>query len=253
MRDNLIIILVLLGHIIGDFYAQTNNMAKSKKNRFKTLLFHGVVYALCMWTALGVGVPLSRELILVAALLGITHFLIDLLKYLFWPAIKDKTKPEDLRKAEGHVFIIDQCVHILSIAAVLWLWGPQLASKPFVSQQFPQSPVPTLTLLFGFLCVLKPVGMLFERGGILEPFKQKPTDAEDSDDNNAGKIIGYLERTIVFFFLLYKQFTAIAFVLTAKSIARFEMEKKKAEYYLIGTLFSVASVFVISFLLGLFG
>jgi len=243
MPDTSIIILVLLGHMIGDFYAQTDRMAKNKRDCFKTLLFHGAVYALCMGAVLGVGIPLSRESILVAAVLGAAHFLIDLLKYLLWPAVKE----------EGPAFIIDQCAHILSMAAIVWLWGSQLVSRPFVSQQFPQSPVATLPLLFGFLCVLKPVGMLFERGEILEPFKQKPTDAESGGDRNAGKIIGYLERTIVFFFLLHKQFTAIAFVLTAKSIARFEMEKKKAEYYLIGTLFSVASVFVISFLLGLCG
>ena len=53
---------------------------------------------------------------------------------------------------------------------------------------------------------------------------------------------------------MYNQFSAMAFVLTAKSVARFkeiEQDKNKAEYYLIGTLLSVVSAFAITVLLGL--
>ena len=65
-----------------------------------------------------------------------------------------------------------------------------------------------------------------------------------------------MERGIIFFLLMYGQYSAMAFVLTAKSIARFkEIEENKinAEYYLIGTLFSITCVIVISALFGLCG
>jgi hypothetical protein len=59
----------------------------------------------------------------------------------------------------------------------------------------------------------------------------------DSEEN-VGEWIGILERVITLTFVLTGNFTAIAFVLTAKSIARFkELEQSKdfAEYYLLGT------------------
>ena len=52
-----------------------------------------------------------------------------------------------------------------------------------------------------------------------------------------------LERTIVVVLTMYGQFGAIAFVLTAKSIARFNKlseDKDFAECYLVGTLASSA-------------
>ena len=250
MRDHLILILVLLGHVIGDFYAQTDTMAENKDERFGILLLHCAAYALCMGLVLGIGIPRSKQLLFVAGLLCIAHFLIDLLKHLFWRSARPGAYP----RIQKHMFILDQCVHLLSLAAISWVWGSQLTSTPFLSQGFTQLPAPPVILLLGLLCVLKPVGMLFEKGRILEHFKPGSTEGKGNEpEKNAGKIIGYLERIIVFFFLLYKQYTAIAFVLTAKSIARFDMDKSKAEYYLIGTLLSVASAFVISFLLGLCG
>lgn len=61
-----------------------------------------------------------------------------------------------------------------------------------------------------------------------------PTESEE----NVGEWIGILERIITLTFVLTGNFTAIAFVLTAKSIARFkalEESKDFAEYYLLGT------------------
>ena len=58
----------------------------------------------------------------------------------------------------------------------------------------------------------------------------------------AGRYIGFFERFIVITLVLLSQYTAIAFILTAKSIARFDALKDRqfAEYYLIGTLSSIS-------------
>ncbi len=63
--------------------------------------------------------------------------------------------------------------------------------------------------------------------------KETPTESEE----NVGEWIGILERLIALTFVLTGSFTAIAFVLTAKSIARFNElgNKDFAEYYLLGT------------------
>lgn len=56
-----------------------------------------------------------------------------------------------------------------------------------------------------------------------------------------GRIIGVLERWLILILALAHQLAAIGFVLTAKSIARFKDFEKAdfAEYYLVGTLYSV--------------
>ena len=62
--------------------------------------------------------------------------------------------------------------------------------------------------------------------------------APNESEENVGEWIGILERIITLTFVLTGNFTAIAFVLTAKSIARFkalEESKDFAEYYLLGT------------------
>lgn len=58
----------------------------------------------------------------------------------------------------------------------------------------------------------------------------------------SGCVIGLLERGITCVLTLLGQFDAIAFILAAKSIARYERLKEKtfAEEYLVGTLMSIA-------------
>lgn len=60
---------------------------------------------------------------------------------------------------------------------------------------------------------------------------------EGGDEENVGEWIGVLERIIALTFVLTGSFAALAFVLTAKSIARFkELEDKQfSEYYILGT------------------
>lgn len=70
-----------------------------------------------------------------------------------------------------------------------------------------------------------------------------PFDKIDEGLRNAGRRIGQLERFLVTTLTVLDQFSAIAFVFAAKSIARFkkiEDEPIFAEYYLVGTLASVS-------------
>jgi hypothetical protein len=60
---------------------------------------------------------------------------------------------------------------------------------------------------------------------------------------NAGKYIGILERLFVFGFIVLNQWSAIGFLITAKSVFRFSdlsraKDRKLTEYILIGTLIS---------------
>ena len=69
-------------------------------------------------------------------------------------------------------------------------------------------------------------------------------DGFRKDAVNSGRAIGMLERAIVGVLTLLGQYDAIAFVVAAKSIARYEKlkdDKTFAEVYLVGTLASVAT------------
>ena len=63
----------------------------------------------------------------------------------------------------------------------------------------------------------------------------------------AGVVIGVIERIIVLTLVLVDQYTAITVIFAAKSIARFNelKDRKMAEYYLIGTLLSIAFAMIV--------
>lgn len=65
-----------------------------------------------------------------------------------------------------------------------------------------------------------------------------------------GKWIGPLERAIMYILIVTGNLGSIGFVIAAKALARFkELENKDfAEYFLVGTLSSVAGTLVVGFL-----
>ncbi len=72
----------------------------------------------------------------------------------------------------------------------------------------------------------------------------------DEGLKGAGARIGILERALTLTFVLTGNYTAIAVIFAAKSIARFkELEKRHfAEYYLIGTLSSILFALLVGIL-----
>jgi hypothetical protein len=92
----------------------------------------------------------------------------------------------------------------------------------------------------------------------LEPKQEPVTNPEDEDEEksidtrqyNAGRLIGILERVIVYALVLNAQYGAIGLILAAKSVTRFkDLEKREmAEYVLIGTLLSTLLAMVAGWL-----
>lgn len=62
----------------------------------------------------------------------------------------------------------------------------------------------------------------------------------DVGEYNRGRIIGLLERALIYFFVLNGQYGVIGFALAAKAFTRFKEldDRRFAEYVLIGTLLS---------------
>lgn len=93
--------------------------------------------------------------------------------------------------------------------------------------------------------IIKPVNVSFK---ILFQ-NYAPIESNNGKDtiDGAGAIIGNLERLLISIFLYYNQFGAIGLVFTAKSVARFNRisnDPSFAEYYLIGSLYSMISVLI---------
>jgi hypothetical protein len=87
-------------------------------------------------------------------------------------------------------------------------------------------------------------GVLRRSGVFPEDDRDPAFPAAGSGEDTAGRgaVIGTLERWIAFALVLTGQYTALAFVIAAKSIARYKKineEEKFGEYFLIGTLTSI--------------
>jgi hypothetical protein len=78
-------------------------------------------------------------------------------------------------------------------------------------------------------------------GWVLRPFAERVREGDTVGMQNAGRYIGWLERSLLYGLVLVGSADAAALVIAAKSIARFPSfsEEKFAEYYLIGTLMSL--------------
>ena len=101
-------------------------------------------------------------------------------------------------------------------------------------------------LLFtvGFLFVMNEVNNLVRF--ILHSLKVEPLEEDDKiiskTELKRGKIIGIIERILLYIFAAFGNFTAIGFILAAKGFTRFKEldDRNFAEYVLIGTLLSTA-------------
>lgn len=105
-----------------------------------------------------------------------------------------------------------------------------------------------LRLLLFFSIIGKPVNEIFKT------FFSRFQVAQDDKNlvEGAGAAVGILERLIMGIFVLMGQFAAIGLIFTAKSVARYNKISENqsfAEYYLIGSLFSMISVLVTYILL----
>lgn len=222
MGINVIMTYLLAVHFIADYYLQTDNLAKRKKSSITAVLLHGLIYAAA---TLLMTLPFIIEgnLYVAVGIMVISHLLIDLIKYFEKVHIRKLT--------EGVSYAVDQILHIAVIWALARTYsinlGIALASH--------------LQMILMIIIVCKPVNITFKAlFGHLKP--------GDEDDMRAGKLIGNIERILVGLLLTMGQFAAIGLVFTAKSITRYDRiskDKQFAEYYLLGTLFSMLAVMAV--------
>lgn len=234
---------LLIAHIVGDFYVQPASWVSDKRERgFRSwyLLFHAILHAtLTLIVALFFLSDGGLMLLWLPLLVGISHYIIDLVKaYL----------PEQKR-----YFLIDQFLHVL-ILTILWLTATeQFQDIPYIVGNIDGYSVTILIL--AFLLVMKPAAILIAM--LLKPLivqlKEEDSGRNSGSLDNAGKMIGIYERIIVLALILLQQYGAIGFVLAAKSVFRFgdlrdAHSRSRTEYVLLGTFVSLAVVLIIGML-----
>ncbi|MEN0000960.1 MAG: DUF3307 domain-containing protein [Pseudomonadota bacterium] len=216
--------MLLLAHAVADFSLQPDWMVARKKEPAIFLLHILIVFVLSV-IALGGALELA---LFVAG----SHLVIDAVKN--W-ALSAKLS------ATAAAFITDQCAHMLVIVAVS-LWMPQVVGSGIWQPWLPQIAA-VAAVLSGFILTVYAGGYFV--GMITNPFAAH-VDTEGL--LNAGRMIGQLERALIFFFIMADQPTGVGFLIAAKSLLRFESARKQnaSEYVIIGTLTSVGWALVMS-------
>lgn len=238
--------LLLLGHVLGDFYFQTEKIAEAKEKKYTGVLLHSLEYLFAIVVTI---LPvISLDMLLAAAYLSIIHFVIDTAKYVL-------LKTKKISK-NGKTFVIDQVLHVLSIlitAYIMHCWNFTISHFSVINDIFNVFGIEKMVLIKWILSVLIlhiPTNILIQN--LLTGYKPRENTSDlIVIDNKAGRRIGTIERLIMLMFIAMDQYAAMGLVLTAKSIARYDRiikNEKFAEYYLLGTLLSTASVVVCKFL-----
>ena len=217
-----LLIALVTAHLLADFVFQTTHMVLNKQRPWIMLMHGAHVFAL---TAL-----LSGGAMLLSLGIAVSHIAID--------TIKIKWAPDTLR-----TYLVDQAAHLAVLfCAVVWLpawllhpWWPPL-STDMIQIALVLSGLITATLAGGVA-----VGQLMAR----YKFEAQPDGLE-----YAGRMIGLMERGLIFLMVMIGEPSGIGFLIAAKSILRFDTvsrDQKMSEYVIIGTLASFGWALAASF------
>ena len=229
MKLSDITILFLIIHVVADFYLLSIGLGAENESKDKALAWHTVVYATVMLlSALALTLIQGDPRMMWAGLtLSSLHAAAALLKQII-----SKTKRMEKPNAQAWLYLSDQLLLILCAV--------------FITNRFTAAlPIPGLTLRWILLLSLihKPANVSFKK--MLSKYEASGEAVRPDTLPGAGAVIGSLERVLCAIFIGLGQYASIGLIYTAKSIARFkkiEENPKFAEYYLIGTLYSILFV-----------
>lgn len=228
----MILKLLIIGHIIGDFYVQTDEIAEKKKNSLSVLVMHSLCYFFVLFIC--AVIPLTKDqvpgLLAFSFLVGILHGVVDF--YKIWI---EKNRSLNPGQNIG-LFFVDQILHVAILIIGCGLTGfsggkyIHILARSYDSKIL----VDIINMAIGVLICGHPASIL------IKLVFAAVTKERDTENPKIGSYIGVLEREIIFLLGLIGQYSTIGFVLTAKSVARFKRLEDQAfsEKYLVGTLLS---------------
>jgi len=220
-----LIILQFSAHLLADFIFQPQSWSNQKSQ--KVLSAHHFWHILVVFITSYL-FSLDFGFWKAALLITVVHFGIDITKsYL--------QKKFNNRPFEKFLFFADQAIHVIILIMV------SIAYSNWYEMDFVVNiPLKDAVIITGFILCSKPANIVIKN--ILTLYSIKVPDNlndnnPDKDLPNAGKLIGVVERFLAFALILAGQYTAVGFIVAAKSILRFTATDKN-EYVLVGTLLS---------------
>lgn len=226
--------LLLIAHLLGDYFFQPSYLAEKKKKSIIGLIAHVLIYTLFIFLVL-LQFGNVWEIICCSIIVFISHFLIDYYRV--------KLTKRCSERISFWIFIIDQVLHIGLILIISLIIKDDLNSIGNIiynisflkSVDFNK----IINYCIAFLIVLTPASVFIKH--FFNFLFNKKEICKNVDSDNVGSIIGMLERIVILLLCILGMYGSIALVLTAKSLARFkQLENKEfAEKYLVGTLISL--------------
>lgn len=266
MEANLLLRLII-AHLLTDFVLQPKSWVadrEQKKGKSSKLYIHVIITTVVAYIFSGL-----YDNFIIPLVVFSTHLLIDYTKS---KASKDKFS----------YFIFDQLAHLLVIV-ILWLSIENIWTSLTIHAGELLNNTKFWILSAGYLFVSWPLGIIIGKAtqkwrDQISREKEKlalenkteinsenepaalteivqVTEEQELGLASAGKWIGICERILILTFVLMAQYTAIGFLMTAKSILRFSEKEAntqlKTEYVLVGTLVSFASSAMVGVLINL--
>ncbi len=227
---NFIILMIL--HLLGDFYLQTEKVAKCKNAKvdidcrdcikckkksflnFKYILIHIFLYILPFITLFLMTNWISALTIIL--IIFVSHGVIDILS-----CFLNKKAKQTL------VFSLDQFLHIVILYSVYKIFSFNSAFDKYILG---------VKAVFTVLILIVPCSVFINK-----LFEDLYPETINKGIFDIGSIIGVLERFLVIIFSYFQNFAAIAIIITVKTWAR-SNDLKETEFrnkYLLGTLASL--------------
>lgn len=229
----ILLLKLVLAHLVGDFLLQPRTWVEAKNtNKLKAwqlyvhTLIHGALIMLLVW---------DLQLLVPALVITLTHGIIDAIKVL---AQRESTK--------RWWFVMDQGLHAIVILVAWWTVETPLFTIELSDR--------TLLIITALVFITTPVSVVIKT---LISHWMPATNTDGLSLQNAGKLIGILERLLVFTFAITGHWDSIGFLMAAKSIFRFgdltnARDLKLTEYVLIGTLLSFGIAIVMGLIVNYF-
>jgi hypothetical protein len=234
--SQLTFLALLLAHLLGDFLFQPHWIARNKGRRLWPLLCHALIHYALAWFCLFLFHRLSilsiynQSTLLAYALL---HSIID--------KLKSRVIASNLLPDNWQIFLLDQLFHVLVLAATACVLT-RSALQALLSGLNP----PPDTRIHILEAAIIYIAVVFGGGYLIRyltlDIAPKTTTKDHAHLENAGLYVGWIERLLVITAILVQSPALVGLILTGKSIARFPefKEARFAEYFLIGTLLSIA-------------
>ncbi len=222
-----------LAHFTGDFLLQSHAMVEDKEEQklaSKYLYFHVIIHFVLIlvftWD-----LTMWKPALYIAG----SHLVID--------ALKVSLQNENTRR---RWFYIDQLLHLAAISVIWAIYTNVDFSEIFKPALNGQTILMALSIVF-----LTTPASAFVKNFISKWTPGKESEKENRALSDAGMYIGILERLLAFIFIITNHWSALGFLITAKSVFRFgdlreSHNREFTEYILIGTLVSFAIAVLIA-------